>query len=127
MHMTQTEEIAAAESGGTRLSGGKLKVAVLGATGMVGQQLIRLLSDHPWFEVVIVAASANSAGKSYAEAGRGRWAMEARIPAETRELNVRHVQAVEEIASQVDIAFCATNLDKEGVLRLEHAYAAAGA
>jgi aspartate-semialdehyde dehydrogenase len=126
MHITQAEEIARPEAGGARLPGGKLKVAVLGATGMVGQQLTRLLSDHPWFEVVIVAASANSARKSYAEAVSGRWTMESRIPDEIAGMSVWDVQAVDEIASQVDIAFCAINLDKEGVLRLEHAYAAAG-
>ncbi len=127
MHITQAEEIARPEAGGARLSGGKLKVAVLGATGMVGQQLTRLLTDHPWFEVVIVAASANSARKSYAEAVRDRWAMETRIPDEIAAMNVWDVQAVDEIVSQVDMAFCAINLDKAGVLRLEHAYAAAGA
>jgi aspartate-semialdehyde dehydrogenase len=123
----QAEEIARRETGGSRLAGGKLKVAVLGATGMVGQQLIRLLSDHPWFEVAVVAASASSAGKTYAEAVRGRWAMETRIPGEIRAMNVWDVQRVDEISAQVDIAFCAINLDKEGVLKLEHAYAAAGA
>jgi aspartate-semialdehyde dehydrogenase len=127
MHITQTEEIARLKAGGAQLSGGKLKVAVLGATGMVGQQLTRLLTDHPWFEVVIVAASAKSAGKSYAKAVRGRWALETRIPNEIAAMNVWDVQAVDEIVSQIDIAFCAINLDKEGVLRLEHAYAAAGA
>ncbi len=130
MHITQAEEIARPEAGGARLSGGKLKVAVLGATGMVGQQLTRLLTDHPWFELVIVAASANSALKSYAEAVRGRWAMdngETRIPDKIAAMKVWDVQAVDEIASQVDIAFCAINLDREGVLRLEDAYAAAGA
>jgi len=127
MDTTQAEKIARLETGGAQLSGGKLKVAVLGATGMVGQQLVRLLSDHPWFEVAIVAASANSAGKSYAEAVRGRWAMETRIPDEIAAMNVWDVQQVDEIVSQVDIAFCAINLDKESVLRLEHAYAAAGA
>jgi len=127
MQLTQTEQIACAETDGARLAGGKLKVAVLGATGMVGQQLARLLTNHPWFEVVIVAASANSARKSYAEAVHGRWAMETRIPDEIAALDVWDVQAVHEIASQVDIAFCAINLDKEGVLKLEHAYATAGA
>ena len=127
MHITQAEEIARPEAGGARLSGGKLKVAVLGATGMVGQHLTRLLTDHPWFELVIVAASANSARKSYAEAVRDRWAMETRIPDEIAAMDVWDVQAVDEIVSQVDMAFCAINLDKEGVLRLEHAYAARGA
>ncbi len=125
--MAQAEQIVRPEAGRARLSGGKLQVAVLGATGMVGQQLIRLLSDHPWFEVVIVAASANSARKSYAEAVRGRWTMETRIPDEVAAMNVWDVQEVDEIVSHVDIAFCAINLDKEGVLRLEDAYAAAGA
>ncbi len=127
MHTLQLEGIARPEVGGAQLSGGKLRVAVLGATGMVGQQLTRLLSNHPWFEVVIVAASANSAGKSYAEAVRGRWAMETRIPDDLAAMRVWDVQAVDGIVAQVDIAFCAINLDKEGVLKLEDAYAAAGA
>lgn len=123
----QAEDIARREPGSAQLSGGKLKVAVLGATGMVGQQLTRLLTDHPWFEVAIVAASANSARKSYADAVSGRWAMETDVPDELAAMNVWDVQQVDEIASQVDIAFCAINLDKRGVLRLENAYAAAGA
>ena len=48
----------------------KLKVGILGATGMVGQRFISLLEDHPWFEVVTVAASPRSAGKTYEEAVR---------------------------------------------------------
>ena len=51
----------------------KLKVGILGATGMVGQRFIALLENHPWFEVVTVAASPRSAGKTYEEAtGAGR-------------------------------------------------------
>jgi len=53
----------------------KFKVGVLGATGMVGQNYIRLLENHPWFDVVYVAASANSAGVSYGESVKGRWQM----------------------------------------------------
>ena len=116
----QAEDIARREPGSAQLSGGKLKVAVLGATGMVGQQLIRLLKDHPWFEVVVLAASANSAGKPYAKAVAGRWAMESPLPDEIAAMNVWDVQAVDEIASLVDIAFCAINLDREGVLKLEY-------
>lgn len=126
MRMTNRDEIAVPEAGGNQLSGGKLKVAVLGATGMVGQQLIHQLANHPWFEINIVAASSNSSGKSYAEAVRGRWALETPIPDEIASLEVHDVQAVNEIASQVDIAFCAISLDKDGVLKLEHEYAAAG-
>ena len=51
----------------------KLKVGILGATGMVGQRFISLLDDHPWFNVVAVAASPRSAGKKYSEAVEGRW------------------------------------------------------
>ncbi len=112
------------ENGG--LVGGKLKAAVLGATGMVGQQLIRLLSDHPWFEVAEVAASANSAGKPYREAVAGRWAMDSEIPSAVAELRVRDVQAIDEIAPLADLVFCALNLDKDAVRKLEHAYAARG-
>ena len=51
----------------------KLKVGILGATGMVCQRFIALLEDHPWFEVTAVAASERSAGKTYEEAVGGRW------------------------------------------------------
>ena len=42
----------------------KLKVGILGATGMVGQRFIQLLENHPWFEVVVIAASPQSSGKN---------------------------------------------------------------
>lgn len=124
--MFEVAEIVRGEGGEGLLSGGRLKVALLGATGMVGQQLIRMLRSHPWLEVTTVAASAGSAGKSYAEAVRGRWAMEFPIPEEIARLPVRDVQEVEEIAALADIAFCALSLDKESVLKLEHAYAKRG-
>ena len=61
----------------------KLKVGVLGATGMVGQRFVALLENHPWYEVTLVAASANSAGQKYADAVKGRWALGTAIPAAT--------------------------------------------
>lgn len=108
------------------INGGRLKVAILGATGMVGQHLIRMLKEHPWFEVTVVAASATSAGRTYAESVRGRWAMEFPIPEQLAGLRVLDAQEVDEIAAQVDMAFCAVSLDKASVLELEHAYAARG-
>ena len=63
----------------------RLKVGVLGATGMIGQNYIRLLESHPWFEVAYVAASPKSAGKRYADAVAGRWHMLTPIPAGARE------------------------------------------
>ena len=103
-----------------------MKVAVLGATGMVGQNFIRMLRNHPWFEIAVVAASADSAGQSFREAAGNRWAMEFDIPEHVADLRVRDVQSVDEIASTVDVVFCAVKLDKESVLRLEHAYAERG-
>jgi aspartate-semialdehyde dehydrogenase len=119
-------EIAGPERDNSGLTGGKLKAAVLGATGMVGQQLVRLLSNHPWFEIVAVAASANSAGKSYAEAVKSRWAMESDIPSAVASMKLFDVQTVNDIAPLADVGFCALNLDKDAVLQLEHAYAAQG-
>ena len=58
----------------------KLRVGILGATGMVGQRFISLLENHPWFEVVTLAASPRSAGKTYEEAVGGRWKMDTPMP-----------------------------------------------
>lgn len=124
--MADVAELTRGAGGEAGIRGGRLKAAVLGATGMVGQQFIRVLKDHPWFEIAVVAASASSAGKSYADAVRGRWAMEFGVPDAVAGAGVLDVQAVDEIASKVDVAFCALSLDKESVMRLEHAYARAG-
>lgn len=124
--MAEEADIVRLEADEGRLIGGKLKVAILGATGMVGQHLVRMLKDHSWFEVVAVAASANSKGKSYMDAVSGRWAMEFPVPAELGRLRVSDVREVDEIAARVDVAFCALSLDKESVLKLEHAYAERG-
>ena len=70
----------------------KLKVGILGATGMVGQRFIALLENHPWFEVVTVAASGRSAGRTYAEAVEGRWKMPTPIPEAVKELTLYSVQ-----------------------------------
>ncbi len=77
----------------------KLKVGILGATGMVGQRFIVLLENHPWFEVVAVAASPRSAGKSYQEAVEGRWKMDTPIPEAVKDLKLLNVNEVEEVAS----------------------------
>jgi len=124
--MPEAVKIIQREDGVTALAGGKLKVALLGATGMVGQQLIRMLKDHPWLEVVAVAASANSAGKAYEEAVGDRWVMEFPVPAEIARLSVLNVQQVDEIAALADVSFCALSLDKESILKLEHDYAQRG-
>jgi aspartate-semialdehyde dehydrogenase len=105
----------------------KLRVGILGATGMVGQRFITLLADHPWFEVVALAASPRSAGKPYSEAVGARWSMSAPIPATIRDLPVQAVEAdLPAIAGAVDLVFCALDMDKSAIKQVEIDYAAAG-
>ena len=67
----------------------KLKVGILGATGMVGQRFIQLLEDHPWFEIGELAASERSAQKPYGEAVSGRWKLETPIPDKAASMMVK--------------------------------------
>ena len=101
----------------------KLKVGILGATGMVGQRFISLLENHPWFEVVTVAASARSAGKTYEEAVGERWKMTSPMPEAVKHLIVKNVSEVEEVASTVDFVFSAVDMTKEEIKAIEEAYA----
>ncbi len=101
----------------------KLRVGILGATGMVGQRFISLLEDHPWFEVVTVAASPRSAGKTYEEAVGGRWKMAKPMPEAVKNLVVMNVNDVEEVASGVDFVFSAVDMSKEEIKAIEEAYA----
>lgn len=90
----------------------KLKVGVLGATGMVGQRFISLLENHPWYEVVTVAASPRSAGKTYEEAVGGRWKMTTPMPEAVKKLVVMNVNEVEKVAASVDFVFSAVDMSK---------------
>ncbi len=101
----------------------KLKVGILGATGMVGQRFISLLENHPWFEVVCVAASPRSAGKTYKEAVEGRWKLEKPMPAAVEDLVVMNVNEIEKVAAQVDFVFSAVDMTKEEIRAIEEAYA----
>jgi aspartate-semialdehyde dehydrogenase len=103
----------------------KLKVGVLGATGMVGQRFLALLENHPWYDVSLVAASPSSAGKTYAEAVKGRWAMKTAIPAAAAGRTVKDASDVAAIAPAVDLVFCAVDMAKDETARLEEAYARA--
>lgn len=103
----------------------KLKVGILGATGMVGQRFISLLENHPWFEVVTVAASPRSAGKTYEEAVGGRWKMTAPMPESVKKLVVMNVNEVEKVASTVDFVFSAVDMTKEEIRAIEEEYAKA--
>lgn len=103
----------------------KTRVGVLGATGMVGQQYIKLLEGHPWFEVTFVAASPNSAGKKYSEAVKGRWSMTRPIPSTVADLIVEDANLVEKAIGKCDFVFSALELDKEATKKLEEEYAKA--
>ncbi len=92
---------------------------------MVGQRFVALLAEHPWFEVVSVAASPSSAGKSYGDAVRGRWSLATEIPAATAQLIVADASDVAKVAAGVDFVFCAVDLAKDATAQLELAYARA--
>lgn len=102
----------------------KLNVGILGATGMVGQRFISLLESHPWFEVVCVAASPRSAGKTYEKAVEGRWQMKSEIPNGVKNLIVKRVEDdLDEISKEVDFVFSALEMDKQKIKEIEEAYA----
>lgn len=103
----------------------RLRVGVLGATGMVGQRFVALLAEHPWFELTAVAASPSSAGKSYADAVAGRWMLATPVPAAIGKLVVADAADVARTASAVDLVFCAVDMPKEATAKLEEDYARA--
>lgn len=101
----------------------KLKVGILGATGMVGQRFIALLQNHPWFEIAVLAASERSAGKPYGEAVGKRWRIEMPMPEAIADRVVENIEDVEKICQQVDFVFCAVNMPKEAIRDIEERYA----
>ena len=101
------------------------RVAIVGATGMVGQRFITLLADHPWFKLTALAASPRSAGKTYEEAVGNRWAMAAPMPEVAKKMVVLDASHVEEVAALVDFVFCAVDMKKDEIRALEEAYAKA--
>ena len=102
----------------------KYNVGIIGATGMVGQRFSLLLADHPWFNVTTLAASASSAGKTYEEAVKNRWAMTDPIPETLKDIVILDAQKdAERIAKSVDFVFCAVNMKKDEIKALEEKYA----
>ena len=101
----------------------KLRVGILGGTGMVGQRFISLLENHPWFEVVTIAASPRSAGKTYEDAVGDRWKMQTPMPEAVKKLVVMNVNEVEKVAAGVDFVFSAVDMTKEEIKAIEEAYA----
>ncbi|GKX29841.1 aspartate-semialdehyde dehydrogenase [Vallitalea longa] len=101
----------------------KLRVGIIGATGMVGQRFITLLHEHPWYDIACLAASPRSAGKTYDEAVKGRWAQAIDIPEKVANMTMKDASNVEEISSMVDFVFCAVDMDKKSIRELEEKYA----
>lgn len=102
----------------------KYNVGVVGATGMVGQRFITLLADHPWFNIVCLAASSRSAGKKYSEAVGKKWCMDVDIPENVKDIVVMDATAdIDKITSIVDFVFCAVDMKKDEIKKLEEEYA----
>ena len=103
----------------------KLKVGILGATGMVGQRFVTLLANHPWFDIVVLAASPKSAGKKYAEAVEGKWRIDEPMPQSVADIVVMDVSNVKEVADKVDFVFSAVDMKKDEIKAIEEEYAKA--
>lgn len=104
----------------------RLRVGVLGATGMVGQNFLRLLANHPWFEVVYLAASPNSAGKKYTDAVAGRWHMKEDMPTAVKNIVVEDASNVDKAIGKCSLVFSAVEMDKQAILATEMEYAKKG-
>ncbi|MBQ7387574.1 MAG: aspartate-semialdehyde dehydrogenase [Clostridia bacterium] len=103
----------------------KLKVGIIGATGMVGQRFIMLLAEHPYFEISALVAGPRSAGQTYASAVEGRWKMKQDCPERIKNMTVISSDEVDKVASLVDFVFCAVSLTKDETKALEERYAKA--
>ncbi len=105
----------------------RMKVSILGATGMVGQKFVQLLQNHPWFDLVDLAASKNSAGKRYGEAIKGRWVDKNRVSKNYSHLIVRDVNDFESIPKDIKCVFSAIEMeDKKDTSKFEFLYARKG-
>lgn len=102
----------------------KCDVGIIGATGMVGQRFITLLENHPWFNIKVLAASTRSAGKKYSDALGGRWCMDSALSEKIANMHVYDADGdKEKIAGMVSFVFCAVDMPKDEIKKLEEAYA----
>ncbi|MFW9823111.1 MAG: aspartate-semialdehyde dehydrogenase [Candidatus Thorarchaeota archaeon] len=105
----------------------RYKVGILGATGVVGQNYINLLQNHPWFQIIDVAASPRSANKTYKEAVKEKWQMAITIPNSVKNLIVRDVQNLDNLPADLSFVFSAVNMPtKEQIKDNEVNYAKRG-
>ena len=101
----------------------KLKVAVLGGTGMVGQRFISIIENHPWFEVKTIAASPRSAGQTYEESVGKRWKMDTPMPESVKNIVIKDVTDVKAVSEDVDFVLSAVNMSKDEIKAIEEEYA----
>ena len=99
----------------------KLRVGIVGATGMVGQRFITLLENHPYFDLTALVASPRSAGKTYLEAVGERWKMKSPIPESVAKMTVLSSENIAEVGALVDFVFCAVDMKKDEIRALEEA------
>ena len=105
----------------------KTKIGVLGATGIVGQNYLKLLQNHPWFEIADIAASPRSAGKTYEEAAGPKWQMPILIPDSIKDVIVRDVQDLDSIPDDLSFVFSAITMPtKDQIKEVEFKYAEKG-
>ena len=103
----------------------KLKVGIIGATGMVGQRFIMLLENHPYFEIAALIASPRSAGQRYEDTVEGRWKMQSPCPESVKNMIVMSSDDIEGVGKICDFVFCAVNMTKDETRALEERYAKA--
>ena len=103
----------------------KLRVGVLGATGFVGQRLVTLLENHPYFDVTVLGASQRSAGKTYQEVAGARWKLTTAMPEYVKSMVIRDLNNIDSIKDDVDFVFCAVDMKKEEIQKIEEEYAKA--
>ncbi len=105
----------------------KIKVGILGATGMIGQKFVYLLENHPWFDVVVLAASPRSSGKTYNNEMDKRWMVSETIPEYAKDIIIEEVEKDKrKISRKVDLVFSAMDLDVERLKKIEEYYAEQG-
>lgn len=104
----------------------RLQVGIIGATGMVGQRLITLLSSHPWFDIALLAASSASARRTYQQAVADRWQMDCPLPEAVGRMQVMDAADAAAIAREVDFIFCAVSLGREETRAMEEGFARLG-
>jgi aspartate-semialdehyde dehydrogenase len=98
----------------------KFRVGIIGVTGMVGQNYLRLLENHPWFDVTYLGASQRSAGKTYQNVVEGRWQMETPMPVKVREMKIHNALEIPTPGKECDLVFSAISLGKNEIRALEN-------